>query len=286
MEKKTRKNKGKQKMKKADPPKAYNNHEFLNSTEARIIRISCELEEPKRRFRNQKIEDTIVFFGSARTLSLDKAKENLEKVEKKFSGEKKPSSKMKKDLEKAKRDLTMSRYYDDGVKLAEKLTLWSKNLEREEKRFIICSGGGGGIMEAANRGASKAKGLSIGLGISLPFEQGLNKYISHNLGFEFHYFFVRKFWFFYLAKALVVFPGGFGTMDEMFELLTLVQTKKTTKKVAIVVYGKNYWENILNFDELVKWGTINKEDLNLFKICDDVDEAFEYLKQKLEKHHL
>jgi uncharacterized protein (TIGR00730 family) len=180
----------------------------------------------------------------------------------------------------------MSHYYEDAIRLSEKLTRWSLGIRDRRRRFLICSGGGGGIMEAANRGARKAGGTSIGLNISLPMEQTPNRYQSRDLSFEFHYFFIRKFWFFYLAKALVAFPGGFGTMDELFELLTLVQTKKTRKYMPIILYGKEYWHRVLNFDALVEAGTIEAEDLKIFRYFDDVDVTFEYLKDELTKHYV
>jgi len=190
---------------------------------------------------------------------------------------------LKEKFEQAQRGLIMSRYYEDAALLAEKLTRWSLSIENPAKRFYICSGGGPGIMEAANRGAQNAGGPSIGLNISLPFEQTPNPFQTRELSFEFHYFFVRKYWFFYLGKALVIFPGGFGTMDELFELLTLVQTQKTKKYMPIILYGSEYWNELINFNALVKWGTINREDLNLFHFFDDVDSAFEFLRDELLK---
>jgi uncharacterized protein (TIGR00730 family) len=242
--------------------------------------------EPATRFGKRHVHNTIVFFGSARTLPREEARKNLETLEKQVAQKKRPSRALLKEYERAKRDLTMSRYYEDAVELAEKLTRWSMGLRDKRKRFLICSGGGGGIMEAANRGAKKAGGTSIGLNISLPMEQSPNHYQTRDLSFEFHYFFIRKFWFFYLAKALVAFPGGFGTMDELFELLTLVQTRKTKKYMPIIVYGKDYWKQVLNFDALAEMGTIDEEDLQYFRFVDDVDEAFEYLKEELTKHYV
>ena len=180
----------------------------------------------------------------------------------------------------------MARYYDDAVTLAERLTKWSKGIPERKRRFVVCSGGGPGIMEAANRGAAQAGGYSIGLNISLPFEQMPNPYQTRELSFEFHYFFIRKFWFVYLAKALVVFPGGFGTLDELFEILTLVQTRKTAKKIPIVLYGEEFWKEVVRFDSLVKWGTISREDLDLFHFANNVDTAFEYIRDELTKRYL
>jgi len=267
------------------PFKAYNNPDFLNSAAARKIRVLCEFTEPESRFRHFNVKDTIVFFGSARTLPRDVAEENVTKLKQQVEANGK-TPELEKELFKAERDLKQSRYYEDARLLAKKLTEWSKSLSDQERRFIICSGGGPGIMEAANRGASEASGLSIGLNISLPFEQTSNPYISRELNLEFHYFFVRKFWFVFLAKALVVFPGGFGTLDELFELLTLVQTGKTKKEMPIIVFGSDYWKEVLNFDALEKWGTISPEDRKLFTFVDDVDEAFEFLRDELAQRYL
>ena len=268
------------------PRKAYKNTDFLNAPEGRIVRVMSEFMEPAARFGKLHIHDTIVFFGSARTLPEDEARKNLEALEGRVAPKEKPSRALLQEYERAKKDLTMSRYYEDAVQLAEKLTRWSMDLRDKKKRFLICSGGGGGIMEAANRGAKKAGGASIGLNISLPLEQRPNRYQTRDLSFEFHYFFIRKFWFFYMAKALVAFPGGFGTMDELFELLTLVQTRKTKKHMPIVIYGTEYWNRVLNFDALVEAGTIHEDDLQIFRFFDDVDDAFEYLKEELTKHYV
>lgn len=266
--------------------KAYKNIDFLNSPAARNIRILTEMVEPETRFRRHRVRDTVVFFGSARTLPGETARENLATLEKKRNGSGKNSKGLKLKIESAQRDLIMSRYYDDAALLAEKLTLWFKELESSGKRFKICTGGGPGIMEAANRGAQRAGGDSVGLNISLPFEQEPNIYQTPDLALEFHYFFIRKFWFFYLAKALLVFPGGFGTMDEFFELLTLIQTAKTKKPMPVVLYGSEYWNKVINIDEMVRWGTISPVDLKLFHTCDDVDEALEYLKKEISRYYL
>ncbi len=231
------------------PQKAYKNLDFLNSPGARHLRILSEFIEPRQRFRKYNIKDTIVFFGSARTNP-------------------------------------KNRYYKDAMKLAEKLTKWSLGLTGSQRRFVIASGGGGGIMEAANRGAKKAGGKSVGLNISIPEEQEPNLYQSKELSFIFHYFFVRKFWFVYLAKALVLFPGGFGTLDEMFEILTLVQTKTLRKNVPIVIYGSDYWKKLIDFDLFIKENMIDKKDMKLFSFFDDVDSAFNFLKAELTKHYL
>ncbi|MCX5904578.1 MAG: LOG family protein [Proteobacteria bacterium] len=263
------------------PIKAYKNFEFLNSPDARTVRVLCEFIEPAARFRHLRVRNTIVFFGSTRITTREAAEKNLRQIEKECSSGAGPQGMLTGKFEQARRSLTMSRYYEEAVLLAEKLTQWSLSIEDPAKRFYICSGGGPGIMEAANRGAQQAGGPSIGLNISLPFEQTPNPFQTKELSFEFHYFFVRKYWFFYLGKALVIFPGGFGTMDEMFELLTIVQTEKTKKYMPIILYGTEYWHEIINFNALVKWGTISEEDLNLFHFFDDVDSAFEFLRDEL-----
>ncbi len=266
-------------------PKAYKNNEFLNSPAARTVRILTEYLEPYSRLKQNKIKDTIVFFGSARTLPPDVAAKKLRELKKKVKTTKKPSAKLLEDIEKAEIDLEMSRYYKDSEELAYRMTKWSKSL-RKGNKFVVTSGGGPGVMEAANRGARRAKGLSIGFNISLPFEQFPNKYMDEHLNFEFHYFFMRKFWFAYLAKALVIMPGGFGTLDELMEVLTLVQTLKLNKKMTIVVYGPEYWKKVINFEEMARTGMISPEDLKLYKFIDNVDEAFEYLKKDLTKHYV
>src|SRR5690606_2914726 len=179
-----------------------------------------------------------------------------------------------------------SRYYEDARQLAKRLTEWSLSLPTEHNRFVVCSGGGPGIMEAANRGAKEAGGKSIGLNISLPFEQGVNKYVTDDLAFEFHYFFMRKFWFAYLAKALVIFPGGYGTLDEMFEILTLAQTEKLSKKVGVILYGTDYWDQILNLQPMLEWGAISEDDVNILCRVDTPEAAFEELKSHLLQHHM
>jgi uncharacterized protein (TIGR00730 family) len=268
------------------PLKAYKNSEFINSPAARIIRILAEMVEPENRFRKYSIRDTVVFFGSSRALPRKTALSQLRTLEKRAGGSAKLASQMSRELEAARAELALSRYYEAAAELSERLTRWFKQLEQRNHHYIICTGGGPGIMEAANLGAKRAKGRSMGLNISLPFEQKPNPYQSKELAFIFHYFFIRKFWFVYLAKALVVFPGGFGTFDELFELLTLVQTNKVTKRVSIVLFGSDYWNSIINFDAMVHWGTISLEDLNIFRIFDDVDAAFEFLKSELTENYL
>ena len=255
--------------------KAYRNEEFLSGRDGRPIRILAEYLEPAARFEEQSVSDTIVFFGSARLLPRDEAQDALNEA-RKAGG----------DVEAAEQLLDMSRYYESSRELAARLTHWSKELEDHRRRFLICTGGGPGIMEAASRGASEAKGLNIGLNISLKFEQFANPYVTRNLAFEFHYFFTRKFWFAYLAKAIIAMPGGVGTLDELFETLTLMQTGKIRKKVPIVLYGKEFWDRVVDFQALVDFGTINAEDLDLFYRADSVDDAFEYLTSELTAHHL
>jgi uncharacterized protein (TIGR00730 family) len=252
------------------PPKAYLDPDFLGDPEARPIRILAEYLEPRARFAELHIEDTILFFGSARTLPRDVALARLEKARAEGS-----------EIARAEVDLEMSRYYEDTRELAKRLTVWSKGLKDTGRRFVVCSGGGPGIMEAANRGASEAKGVNIGLGISLPFEATSNPYITRRLSFEFHYFFMRKFWFLYLAKAMVIMPGGFGTLDELFEVLTFLQTGKTKKRMPIVLYGNDYWDQVFNLERMVHYRTIDAVDLNLIKKCDTVDAAFEYITTEL-----
>lgn len=264
--------------------KAYNNTEFLNSPAARTVRVMTEMVEPADRFRKTNTWNTVVFFGSARILPNKEANQRLKDIRRRLKRQPK-SRKLKTAYEKAERDLIMSHYYDDAVNLSEKLTGWFRKMEKKRK-FVVCTGGGPGIMEAANRGAKKAGGQSVGLNISLPMEQYPNPYQTRDLSFEFHYFFIRKFWFFYLAKALVIFPGGFGTLDEFFELLTLIQTGKSKKHMPVVLYGADYWDKIINIREMAKWGVIDRADLKLFKTCNSVDEAFDYLKSELTIHHI
>jgi uncharacterized protein (TIGR00730 family) len=268
------------------PIKAYKNLEFLNSPDARTIRILCEFIEPEARFRHFRIRNTIVFFGSTRVVPHDVAEQNLKQLESKLSTGKEPAEALAAKIELAQRAVIMSRYYEDAALLSEKLTRWSLSIEDVKRRFYICSGGGPGIMEAANRGAHNAGGPSIGLNISIPLEQAPNPYMTKELSFEFHYFFIRKFWFFYLGKALVVFPGGFGTMDELFELLTIVQTHKSKKYMPIILYGTKYWNELINFNAMIKWGTISEQDMKLFHFFDNVDSAFEFLRDELTQHYL
>jgi uncharacterized protein (TIGR00730 family) len=264
--------------------KAYKNAEFLNSANARPIRILSEFLEPLSRFRHEAIRDTVVFFGSARIKSKQEAAKNLAAVEKKIKAAKHTTALSAQRLKDAQVAAAMAKYYEDAVELARLLTEWAKKM-KNSNRFVVCSGGGPGIMEAANKGAMLANGKSIGLNISLPFEQYPNKFISPELNFEFHYFFMRKYWFMYLGKALVAFPGGFGTLDELMELLTLLQTQKVKKKMTVVLFGKNYWHDIINFDALVKYGMIGPDDMKLFTFADTPQEAFHHLSRSLERDY-
>ncbi len=265
--------------------KAYENLDFLNSSDARILRILSEFLEPKTKFRKHKIVDTIVFFGSARLMSKKKSTAALNKF-KTIDPKDTTNEKLAVALRNAQHMVKMSKYYEDAVELSKRLTEWSLNLDTSGNRFIICTGGGPGIMEAANKGAKLAGGYSLGLNISIPFEQFVNKYVSPDLRFEFHYFFMRKFWFAYLAKALIVFPGGFGTMDEFFEILTLIQTDKIKKKMLLIVYDEKYWKSIINFDGLVANAVISPSDLNIFSFCENVDDAFKLITSHFEKYYL
>lgn len=268
------------------PEKTDKNLSFLNSRDAREIRVLCELLEPESRFRKMRVKDTLVFFGSARIVPSGTAQADYDAAKAATEGLKRVPKELQDAYLRARHVLHMSRYYDDAMALSERLTGWSKSIPGHKRRFIICSGGGPGIMEAANRGAAQAGGYSIGLNISLPSEQKPNPYQTRELAFEFHYFFIRKFWFAYLSKALIVFPGGFGTFDELFELLTLIQTNKTAKKMPVVLFGKEFWAEVVNFDALVKWGMISPSDLDLFFIADDVDSAFEYVRDELTRLYL
>jgi hypothetical protein len=265
-------------------PLAYENEPFLSSPDGRILRILSEYQEPLARFRREQIQDTVVFFGSARFQGADAARKNLAAIEK--NAARTPSPQQEKDLKRALAAVDMARYYEDARRLAHLLTEWSIQIPARRRRFVVTTGGGPGIMEAANLGAHEAGGKTIGLNINLPFEQNPNSYITPALNFEFHYFFMRKFWFAYLAKALVIFPGGFGTIDELFEILTLAQTDKLAKKILVVIYGSEYWHRIMNFQAFVDAGTVAPEDLNLFKFVDTPEDAFTFLRDGLTEHHL
>src|SRR5215472_15769031 len=276
-------------------PLAYLNPEFLNSPDGRLLRIMSEYSEPLSRFRREKIQDTVVFFGSARFGCLSEAQNRLTILAKPGSARPAPpedqpggrdEDELEATLKRAHAAVEMARYYEEARTLARMLTEWTINLPGKRHRFVVTSGGGPGIMEAANRGARDAGGKTIGLNIHLPFEQMPNPYISPELNFEFHYFFMRKYWFAYLAKALVVFPGGFGTLDELFEILTLAQTEKLAKKILVLIYGREYWNRVLNLDALVEAGAIAPEDLKLFCVSDSPQEAFDILKEGLTRLHL
>jgi hypothetical protein len=260
------------------PPKAYKNMEFLNSAPARHIRILCEYEETRQRFIQQGVENTVVFFGSARTISSEQAEKSVLKGEALVRAEP-DNSDAREALKKAQISQRSAPFYDAARELGRRLTEWS--MKRNGKDYLVCSGGGPGIMEAGNRGALEAGGRSIGLGISLPFEQGVNRFVTQELAFEFHYFFTRKYWFLYPCKAVVNFPGGFGTLDELFETTTLVQTGKISRPLPMVLFGTKYWDQVLNMSAMAEWGTISPSDIDLMFRTDSVDEAFEYLTTQL-----
>jgi uncharacterized protein (TIGR00730 family) len=255
--------------------KAYEDKRFLESKDARALRILAEYLEPLSRFERYGVKDTIVFMGSARLLSREKAEAALAEAKAAGSG-----------VEEARTAIELSTYYEAARELSHRLTIWSKKLNHGERRFVVCTGGGPGIMEAANRGASEAKGLNIGLTISIPNGEFDNPYVSHELHFHFHYFFMRKFWFVYLAKAVVLFPGGFGTLDEFFEMLTLVQTRKMKKRMPIVLFGPKYWNEVLNLRAMVKYGTISPGDVELFHPTDSVEEAYDIITRGLAENAL
>jgi uncharacterized protein (TIGR00730 family) len=262
-------------------PLAYQNEPFLNSPDGRILRILSEYVEPLARFRREQIQDTVVFFGSARFQSHAAAQSGLAEAKKGTV-----ASSHSQQLKGALAAVDMARYYEDARKLAFLLTKWSVTIPARRRRFVVTTGGGPGIMEAANQGAHEAGGKTIGLNINLPFEQYPNSYVTPSLNFEFHYFFMRKFWFAYLAKALVIFPGGFGTLDELFEILTLAQTDKLAKKILVVIYGSEYWHKVINFQAMADAGTISPGDLDLFKMVDSPEEGFEFLRDGLTNYHL
>src|SRR6186713_1864773 len=265
-------------------PLAYEHPEFLDSAEARPIRILAEYLEPLRRFKDQKIQDTVVFFGSARVDSRERAERALRTL--RARGVHGADEHYQAELTKTRKAVEWARYYEEARELSRLLTTWSRTLPSEHHRFVVTSGGGPGIMEAANRGAREAGGKTIGLNIRLPYEQGANKYITDGLHFEFHYFFMRKFWFAYLATAIVIFPGGFGTLDEMFEILTLMQTEKLGNQIQIILYGSEYWDSILNLEPMAEWGAINPGDMSLVERVDTPGQAFTLLKAHLTEHHL
>jgi hypothetical protein len=265
-------------------PLAYLHPEFLESEEARPLRILAEYLEPLGRFKEEKIQDTVVFFGSARVDSRERAERAMRTL--KARGIRNADQAYELELTKTRKALEWARYYEEARELARLLTTWSLSLQSDNHRFVVTSGGGPGIMEAANRGAREAGGKTVGLNIRLPFEQGANPYISDRLHFEFHYFFMRKFWFAYLSKALVIFPGGFGTCDELFEILTLVQTDKLSKKIGVILYGREYWDQVLRLEPMAEWGAIAENDLELLHYADTPSDAFDQLREHLITHHL
>jgi uncharacterized protein (TIGR00730 family) len=264
-------------------PLAYENGTFLNSPDGRVLRILSEYAEPLARFRREQIQDTVVFFGSARFESRKVSEKNLAALD---GGGKSGAAGGALKRKQALAAVDMAKYYEEARRLAFLLSQWSIQIPARRRRFVVTTGGGPGIMEAANLGAKEAGAKTIGLNIHLPFEQNPNPHITPALNFEFHYFFMRKFWFAYLAKGLVIFPGGFGTLDELFEILTLAQTQKLAKKILVAIYGSKYWKQVLNFQAMVDSGTIAAEDMELFQFVDSPEEGFEFLSAGLTKYHL
>jgi len=261
------------------PVLAYQNRRFLESSDARTLRILSEYFEPLARLRRAGIHHTVVFFGSARVQPRDVALQRLRELE--SEGKSSGADTTAEELQKARMALHMSQYYEDARELSRLVTAWALSLQNDSRFLVVCSGGGPGIMEAANRGASEAGGTSIGLNIKLPLEQRPNPYISPQLGFLFRYFFMRKLWFAQPARALIAFPGGFGTMDELFEMLTLSQTHKMGHRVTIMLYGSDYWKRAINFDCFLEAGTVSEEDLKLIRFADTPQEAFAIIKEDL-----
>jgi hypothetical protein len=265
-------------------PVAHRDREFMKSVTARPLRILAEYLDPLARLRRAGVGDTIVMFGSARILPRERAEKQLAQLGRRLKGRLTAKSRTK--LREARNAVRMSRYYEEARELARRITEWSLTLGDDPRRFVVCSGGGPGIMEAANRGAADAGGKSIGLSIQLPHEQRPNRFISPELNFNFHYFFMRKLWFASLAKALIVFPGGFGTMDELWEMLTLMQTEKLPRGHLILIYGREYWDDVLNWRAMVRWGAINEGEYNLLQFSDNVDDAFRRVRTWLETYHM
>jgi uncharacterized protein (TIGR00730 family) len=266
------------------PSLAYQDPLFMESLPGRPLRILAEYIDPVNRLRRASIGDTIVMFGSARIHSREGALADLKELRAKSRGRR--TTEWRAKIRAARADLEMSRYYEDARELSRRITSWSMTLGTHPKRFVICSGGGPGIMEAANRGAAEAGGPSIGLSIQLPHEQKPNPYITPELNFCFHYFFMRKLWFAQVAKALIVFPGGFGTMDELWEMLTLMQTGKLPAHHMILIYGRKYWDKILNWRHMVRSGTVSEQDYKMLQFADTVDEAFARVRKQMETYHL
>ena len=266
------------------PKLAYEEKLFMESLGARPLRILAEYLDPLGRLRRAKVGDTIVMFGSARIQSREKAESRLHQIQRAARGRRNGEWRLK--IGAARSIVQMSRYYEDARQLSRRITEWAMTLGNDPRRFVVCSGGGPGIMEAANRGAAEAGGHSIGLSIQLPHEQRPNPYISPELNFCFHYFFMRKLWFAQMAKALIVFPGGFGTMDELWEMLTLMQTGKLSSRHLILIYGREYWDKVLNWRHMVRSGTITQSEYEVLQFADTVDEAFERVREEMETHHL
>jgi len=270
------------------PKPPHEDLEFLQSTPARPLRILAEYLQPMMQLKKENIGDTIVMFGSARIESRETALARLTRLKNEKMSKLGDAARAnhRAALKGAKSALEMSRYYEEARELSHKITAWASSLGPKPRRFVICSGGGPGIMEAANRGAYDAGGKSIGLSIELPHEQFSNAYISPELSLNFHYFFMRKLWFAQIAKALIVFPGGFGTMDELWEMMTLLQTGKLSKNNMILIYGRRYWEEVLNFRAMVRWGMISQNEYGLIQYADTVEEAFEKIRTGMEKYHM
>jgi uncharacterized protein (TIGR00730 family) len=263
---------------------AYHDMRFVESPAARPIRIISEYLDPLARLRREGVGDTIVMFGSARILPRDKAEEKVQQAARAFKRHR--STETRDHLSEARNAAEMSRYYEEARELARLITCWAMTFGDRPRRFVICSGGGPGIMEAANRGAADAGGKSVGLSIELPHEQAPNNYISPELSFNFHYFFMRKLWFAQIAKALIVFPGGFGTMDELWEMLTLMQTGKLPDHNLVLIYGRKYWDKVLNWKAMLRGGTISQREYSLLRFSDTVEDAFDQVRAVLEQYHM
>jgi uncharacterized protein (TIGR00730 family) len=263
---------------------AYEDQKFMDSLGARPLRILAEYLDPLGRLRRANVGDTIVMFGSARIQPRDRALASLKRLQQSARGRR--TAEWRAKITAAKSIVGMSQYYEEARELSHRITEWSMTLGTNPKRFVICSGGGPGIMEAANRGAAEAGGESVGLSIQLPHEQRPNQYITPELNICFHYFFMRKLWFAQMAKALIIFPGGFGTMDELWEILTLMQTGKLNKKHLILIYGRKYWDKVLDWKHMVKTGTISAAEYKVLQFADTVDDAFEHVRRQMEANHL
>ncbi len=263
------------------PRISYENRQFMESQDARTLRIAAEYLEPQARMRRAGVKNTVVFFGSARTLPRDVAVRNLADIQKRTASGR--AAEHAAEIRSARMAVEMSRYYEDARELASLVTRWSLSLNDDKHFLVVCSGGGPGIMEAANRGASEAGGLSIGLNIKLPTEQEPNPYITPELNFMFRYFFMRKLWFAQPSRALVVFPGGFGTMDELWEFLTLIQTHKIGHRASILFYGSKFWKRAINFNWLAEAGTVSEEEVRSLTFADTPQQAFGILKKRLSR---